>query len=489
MRAVAERTQVLVVGGGPAGATAATLLARQGIDVVCIERQPFPRYHIGESLLPSVLEVLDLMGARDKIEAAGFVRKPGAQVDWGGERWRLDFGELSGQHVYSFQVERADFDRLLLEHAASQGAAIFERHEVTSVEWTEGRCRRATWRHIDSGDSGQIEFDFLIDASGRAGLIPTRYNRDRHYHRVFRNIALWRYWEGVDQGEPDFQGAIRVSSIPEGWWWIIPLRDGRTSVGLVVHKDYYQARRAQGPEAIYEAAIRESALVTEILAPARPVEDVRVETDYSYGARSFAGDGYCICGDAACFLDPLLSTGVHLATYSALLAAAAIGTAIRGELPESRCRSYFETTYRKAYVRLLVMVSAFYDQNRGKRGYFWEAQRLTRADVRGFDIQAAFLHLVAGIEDLNDTEADTDVERVRTAVAERLEENLELRRDKQALTSTLHGDEAQGRIDASESFMGEMEGLFALSQETAVDDVYLVTEPRLGLASAEPLSA
>jgi len=207
-----------------------------------------------------------------------------------------------------------------------------------------------------------------------------------------------------------------------------------------------------------------------------------VETDYSYGSSTFSGDGYFVCGDAACFLDPLLSTGVHLATFSAMTAAAAIGTIIRGELPEARCRRYFEATYRKAYLRLLVMVSAFYDQNRGKRGYFWEAQRLTRGDLHGFDIQQAFLHLVAGAQDLSDAGGGVDLDQIRTAVAGRIEENMSLRRDKDALVAMLADDEDQRRIDANRTFMDQVEGLFALSSTDSVDNIHMVTHPRLALA-------
>jgi flavin-dependent dehydrogenase len=477
-------TRVLVIGGGPAGSTAATLLARQGIQAVCIERERFPRYHIGESLLPSVLEVCDLLGVRDKVEAARFVRKPGAQVDWGGERWRLDFGELSGQHVYSFQVERAAFDHILLEHANTQGVEVFEGCEVTSIDWRDGRCHQVSWR-TESGDTGVTQFDFLVDASGRNGLIGTRYRKNRMYHKAFRNVAIWGYWDGIDQGDEDFRGAIRISSIPEGWGWVIPLRDGRTSVGLVVHKDHVRARKGDEIASIYQDGLRQSDLLTTILAPGRLVSEIKVETDYSYGSSAFSGDGYFVCGDAACFLDPLLSTGVHLATFSAMTAAAAIGTIVRGELPEERCRRYFEATYRKAYLRLLVMVSAFYDQNRGKRGYFWEAQRLTRGDLQGFDIQQAFLHLVTGAQDLNDAGGRVDLEMVRAAVAHRIEENMSLRRDKEALMAMLAdgADEADHRrIDANRTFMDQVEGLFALSPTDSVDNIHMVTHPRLGLA-------
>src|SRR5438445_6503616 len=161
-------TQVLVVGGGPAGSTTATLLAREGFDVTLVEREVFPRYHIGESLLPSCLEICDLLGARDKIEARGFVRKYGGYFSWGRESWELNFSPL--RHPYGFQVVRSEFDQLLLEHAKSQGVNVFEGTEIRELCFEEGRPRRATWAQAGGGrDTGEISFDYLIDASGRAG--------------------------------------------------------------------------------------------------------------------------------------------------------------------------------------------------------------------------------------------------------------------------------------------------------------------------------
>jgi flavin-dependent dehydrogenase len=482
MATLKDKTDVLVIGGGPAGSTASTLLAQQNIDVVCLERDVFPRYHVGESLLPSALEVFDLLGVRQQMEAADFVRKPGAQADWGGERWRLNFGELSGDHLYSFQVERAEFDRILLENARDQGADVFEGHQVTSIDWQDGRCHRAHWANREGTETGTVEFDFLVDASGRAGLIPTRYRRSRTYHQAFKNVAIWGYWVDIDEGDDDFLGAIRFSSIPDGWIWVIPLRAGVTSVGLVVHKDHYQARRQQGLHDIYIDGIRESDFAARIIDPGRLVSNLKMETDYSYGSSSFSGPNYYICGDAACFLDPLLSTGVHLATFSGMLAAAAIGTITRGDLEAERCRNFFEATYQKAYLRLLVMVSAFYDQNRGARGYFWEAQRLTQGDIAGFDMKLAFTQLVSGEADLDESSKIGSLSKIQSAVAARLRENIELRQDKTALADMLTDDGQQDRITGSHTFMNQVEGIFALSPHDSVDNIYLVTKPRLGLA-------
>src|SRR5215467_9983645 len=177
-------TTVLVIGGGPAGSTASTLLAREGFDVTLVERDVLPRYHIGESLLPSCLEVLELSGAREKIEAYGFQHKGGGYFAWGKDSWVLDFAPL--RYPYSFQVVRSEFDHLLLEHAKSQGVKVFEGTEIRSLSFDGDRPASASWSQVVGGsDAGVISFEYLVDASGRAGVIAMHYLKNRHYHNAF----------------------------------------------------------------------------------------------------------------------------------------------------------------------------------------------------------------------------------------------------------------------------------------------------------------
>ena len=188
-----SNTDVLIVGGGPAGSVAAATLARAGVNCVLMERDGFPRYHIGESLLPSVLTVLDAIDLRSTVERYGFVRKFGGLFRWGPEPkpWRLVFGELEGLKNYAFQVIRSEFDELLLRHAAVCGAKVLEHTTVKEVEiGPDGRAHAA--RYVSGGVERRIGFNFLIDASGRYGLMANHLLKSRIFHTAFDNVAIWQ---------------------------------------------------------------------------------------------------------------------------------------------------------------------------------------------------------------------------------------------------------------------------------------------------------
>lgn len=406
-RIVQDSTQVLVIGGGPAGSTAAGLLVRQGFQVSLAERERFPRYHIGESILPAISPILDLLGAKEKVTAHGFQPKGGTFFFWGDEEWDIQFADLGGGRTSAWQVVRSEFDQLLLEHAKSLGVRVHEGVTVRDVEFTGDRAAAARWvRTDDPSVDGRISFDYLIDASGRGGVLAARHFKNRRFHDVFKNVAAWAYWAGGKKLTKGPDGAIAVCSIPRGWFWVIPLHDGTYSVGLVTGKDIFNGARNRlgSVEAVYAEAMRECPAVLDLLENATRVSDMRVEQDYSYVAEQFAGPGYLLSGDAACFLDPLLSTGVHLATYSALLAAASVGSILRGEVTEADALTFYNTWYRHAYERLLVLVSVFYESYRGKDYHFYNAQRLTQHEQSRLHLHEAFLHIITGVEDLADAQ-------------------------------------------------------------------------------------
>ncbi|MGH7998621.1 MAG: NAD(P)/FAD-dependent oxidoreductase [Brasilonema sp.] len=479
MSTLPKSTQVLVIGGGPAGATAATFLAREGFDVTLMEKAVEPRYHIGESLLPSSLEILELLGAKEKIEAYGFQPKNGAYFEWGSETWSFDFGQLlKGKQKHSYQVRRADFDKLLLDHASSQGVKVFEGIEVRELSFNKERPQSAIWSQ-SSGDSssGEISFDFLFDASGRSGLMATHYLKNRRQNKVFQNVAVWGYWKDAKKLEKGPEGAIGVGSIQDGWLWAIPLHDGTLSVGVVIHRETYKAKRSGSLKDFYLSAIAECPLVAELLTQAKLVSSVEVEQDYSYAAESFCGPGYFLLGDAACFLDPLLSTGVHLATFSGLLSSASLASVLRNEVTEEQALSFYEKSYRQAYLRFLMMVSTLYDQKRGKDAYYQEAQTLTHNDYKNAAPNSAFLNIVSGMEDITEVEDGID-NLVTEKISQRVAQNQAMQQIKEDFGNSVTDPQV---VDA-------MEGMFSFSKESlanaAVDGLYVVTQPRLGLGYA-----
>ncbi|HEY4454496.1 MAG TPA: NAD(P)/FAD-dependent oxidoreductase [Pseudonocardiaceae bacterium] len=460
--------RALVIGGGPGGSTTAALLAAGGLEVWLLERDTFPRYHIGESLASSCREVLSLSGAVDKVDAAGFPVKQGALWRWGAEAdWTINWSQQMGPNVSSWQVDRADFDKLLLDHADSRGVRVVQGASVKRVLFDGDRGYAAEWIH-DSG-THFTEFDYLVDASGRAGVLSAQHFRDRRRHEIFRNVAIWGYFDGGATLPNTPPGGIDVISHPDGWYWVIPLRGGRHSVGFVTHQATFLARRKDftNIEEMYFALVSESDTVRGLVSGASLSSSIRVEQDYSYVADSFCGPNYFLVGDAACFLDPLLSTGVHLALYSALLAAATVLAISRGEVTDEEGRGFYETAYRNAYARLLVLVSSVYEQYRGKSNYFWTAQRMV-AEKQGLSVRpdAAFTDIISGSSDLRDARGGQ-----AATVTLKLIEAAERARQAAAASSPSGVPIASLRIDPRDL-------------ADAASGLHLITTPHLGIGRA-----
>ncbi|WP_370942226.1 FAD-dependent oxidoreductase [Amycolatopsis sp. cg5] len=393
---------VIVVGGGPAGSTAATVVAMRGHRVLLLEKESFPRYQIGESLLPSTVQgVCRLLGVADEVAAAGFTVKRGGTFLWGSnpEPWSFSFAMSSRvpeSLSTAFQVERSRFDEILLRNAGRSGVEIRENCSVRRVLEDGGRVNGVQYTDAD-GTTHTAHARYVVDASGNTSRIH-RHVGDRINSDFFRNLAVFGYFAGGARLPEPQSGNIFSVTFDAGWIWYIPLRDNLTSVGAVVSPD--QRSLIQGnPREAWTRLIASCPEVLEKLdgvpvATEPPYDQVRVRKDYSYWKDNFWAPGMVLVGDAACFVDPVLSSGVHLATYGAMLAARSINSCLEGALDEDTAFAEFESRYRHEYGLFYKFLVSFYDTHRDEKSYFWSAKKLTNIDSAE---TAAFAELVGGL--------------------------------------------------------------------------------------------
>jgi flavin-dependent dehydrogenase len=355
---------VVIVGGGPAGSVCASQLARRSISTLVLEKERFPRFHLGESLLPCSTPILEEIGVREEIERA-FIQKHGARfhddVDGRKDRFSFDTGWKS-EPKYAFQVPRDEFDHVLLRHARACGADVREEHTVTRVI-REGE--RITGVEADSPDGPiRVRARFVVDASGRTALFA-------HESRATATIpgldqtSLFAHFEGVPRESGIREGDIDIvmfrpakDARPE-WFWIIPFKDGRTSVGAVVSRAWVKSHGGDR-DALFRAAVAESKTASEMLAPAKMIwPRVEATADFSYRVRDMSGEGWLAIGDAGGFIDPLFSTGAHIAIVGGKQAADAIADTLaspadRGPITE------WGNGVRAASETFIAAVQAFY---------------------------------------------------------------------------------------------------------------------------------
>ncbi len=314
------RCDVLVIGGGPAGSTAAALLSQYGYDVVLLEKARHPRFHIGESLLPANLPLLERLGVADEVRAVG-MEKWGAEFvsPWDGRRQEFQFANAwNKSQPYAYQVKRSQFDEILLRRAGKLGARVIEECRVRDVDLTDGAKIHAEYA---DGRRDTFSATTVIDASGRDTLLGNRLGAKQR-SKKHNSAAMYAHFSGARRESGRREGNITIYWFDHGWFWFIPLPDGATSIGAVVWPNYLKTRKVPVKD-FFLATIALCPPLAERLSEAALISAVEATGNYSYECTRSYGSNYMLIGDAFTFIDPVFSSGVMLAMNGAIAAAEA----------------------------------------------------------------------------------------------------------------------------------------------------------------------
>ena len=368
---------VAIVGGGPGGSTLGALLRKQGRSVCIVERDPFPRFRIGESLLPFSMDTFRDSGVLPKIESGGFMKKHGARfvVDETLEEECFWFRNgLDSDHPLAYQVQRAPFDKLLLDHAVEEGVELLQ--PVTATEF-----RSDADYAVLSTSAGEIHAQIVCDASGRWTFMSSK-QKQRRMHPSHRKVSVFGHFTNVVRCEQDPGNVIiaRFGETETGWFWLIPFSDGTTSVGVVADSDYFRDSGLSAKE-FFDRAIQDSRSIGPRMADAKQCGELRSEADFSYTSERYVGDRLMKVGDAGAFIDPVFSSGVYLTVKAADMAAEAIGVAFE-EGNFSECMfSEYECMVRRGTKVFWSFIDAFYNRDFLKQMVTSRRRRLLQRSI------------------------------------------------------------------------------------------------------------
>jgi len=349
-------TDVVIIGGGPAGSTAATLLARKGFSVTLLERERFPRFQVGESLLPYNNDLFDRLGVTVPLAQGTFTPKYGAgfvTAD-GALGYTFRFREnLPEAYHSSFQVKRAEFDELLLRNAAANGVDVREETAVTAVDLADPK--RAT---VTTSNGESIEARFVVDASGHGAFLGNR-NGDKDDVEELKKVAVFAHFKNVPRPEGRDAGNTIIVVLRDAWFWLIPVSADTMSVGLVVSRDHLRGCGLT-PEELLRRTIDGAPYLAERMKDAEQVTQVYVRRDFSFMVKRRTGKNFAMIGDAAGFLDPIFSTGVFMAMKSADIAADAIEQRLRNG--STRLLRRYDRSFQSAMDKYFRFIANFYSR-------------------------------------------------------------------------------------------------------------------------------
>ncbi len=354
---------VIVIGGGPAGATASTLMAQKGVRVELFERERFPRFHIGESLIPETYWVLERLGMLPKMKQSHFVKKHSVQFVSAGGRLSAPFyfwDNKPHECSQTWQVVRSEFDQMMLNNAREHGVTVHEATRVLDVLF-EGDRAVGVKVQSEDGTQREVHARVVVDASGQSGLLQNHFKL-RVWDPVLNKGAIWTYWEGAyrDTGRDEGATMVLQTANKQGWFWYIPLHNNRISVGVVAPFDYLFKGRGTHEET-YQEEVERCQVVKERVSIGNRITGYFATKDYSYRSKQVAGDGWVLIGDAFGFLDPLYSSGVLLALRSGEVAADSIVEGLSsGDLSASQLGKW-GPAFNQGVDRMRRLVCEYYD--------------------------------------------------------------------------------------------------------------------------------
>lgn len=369
-------TDVLIIGGGPAGSTAATYLARAGHRVTVLERAKFPREHVGESLLPYCYPIFQELGVLDEMKQR-FVRKPGVRfIDTDGETYTTwCFSHvLKDDSQLSFHVIRGEFDKMLLDHSAKNGAVVHEETKVEDVNPDGPDGTVIVTAMTASGEKKTFTARYLLDASGRDTFMANRMHVKKA-HKHLDRTAISGHWQGAKYEGGIDEGLLQIVYLggdKQGWIWVIPVGTDRVSIGVVMNHSYIGGQKAKFSEAgsdnwkldLYQQELQGSPFVAGILKDAKRCTPLMFNGDYSYFVERKFGDNYAMVGDAATFIDPIFASGIYLCMNSARLVSRAISTQLNeGKEAGSKAIAAAYETIHGAYTLVDKAIRMFYNPN------------------------------------------------------------------------------------------------------------------------------